>query len=152
MDVLDGADVPSPAGFALVRAYRTFRHEMDAALREVGLTTPQWGALSCLNRMGGLSGAEMARIQCTTPQTMHTVLTHLEQSGYIVRKPGPSHGHMLLVQLTDDGRAALERAAERVADVDRRLTSCLSARERETLLSLLTRCMGALPADRTHDA
>lgn len=42
MDVLDGVDVPSPTGFALVRAYRLFRHEMDVALRGIGLTTPQW--------------------------------------------------------------------------------------------------------------
>jgi DNA-binding MarR family transcriptional regulator len=57
---------------------------------------------------------------------------------------------MLLVELTDEGRAVLDRASERVAEVDRRLTSCLNPKERDTLLALLGRCMGSLPADRSH--
>lgn len=90
-------------------------------------------------------------MHCTTPQTTYSVLINLEHHGFIVRSPYPDHGRIPLLQLTDDGHRVLQRAAGRVAEVDRRLTTCLTREERDTFLSLLNRCMASLPQRSDDD-
>lgn len=133
-------------GYALDLTYRMLRHAMDEALRERGLTTPQWAALECMAQHEGISGAEMARIHRVTPQTMNTILQNLEQNRMIVREPHPTHGTVLRALLTDEGRKQLAEATRRVEAVQERMLSALSPDERATLLQLLERCMGALEA------
>ncbi|GAC1509234.1 MAG: hypothetical protein NVS2B16_07360 [Chloroflexota bacterium] len=142
-----GATRITMPGYTLAQTYRMLRHAMDEALRESGLTTPQWGALGCMAQNEGISGAEMARIHHVTPQTMNTIVQNLEQHGMIVRKPHPTHGTVLRVLLTDEGRARLEEATERVEAVHERMLSNLAPDERATLIDLLERCMGALEAE-----
>src|SRR5438309_366120 len=64
--------------YAVAQAYRVQRHALDDALREIGLTTPQWGTLECIAKNENISGADMARLYHLTPQTMNTVLQNLE--------------------------------------------------------------------------
>jgi hypothetical protein len=60
----------SRVGYQLKRAEHALRLEMDGALRDMGLTTPQYAALSVLGDEPGLSGAELARRCFVTPQTI----------------------------------------------------------------------------------
>ena len=48
-------------GYHMKRAQHALRIEMDEALREVGMTTAQYAALSTLEAATGLSAAELAR-------------------------------------------------------------------------------------------
>src|SRR3712207_8022525 len=65
-------------GYELKRAQHALRSEMDGALRGVGLTTPQYAALSVLEGEEGISGALLARRCFVTPQTMNGILVNLE--------------------------------------------------------------------------
>ena len=127
-------------GYALAEAFRMMRHAMDDALRDVDLTTPQWGTLVCLGEREGLTGADMARIHHLTPQTMHTILQNLETAGLVVRDRDPEHGTLLRTHLTRMGRERLVEAMTRVQVVQERLVSDLNKQERETLIDLLHRC------------
>jgi len=146
MTVFKGTTRNTMPGYALAQAYRMLRHAMDEALRDYGLTTPQWGALGCMAQNEGISGAELARIHHVTPQTMNTILQNLEQHRMIVREPHPTHGTVLRVLLTDEGRDRLQQATRRVETVQERMLSDLSQDERAKLMELLEKCMEALEA------
>jgi len=83
---------------------------METALREQGLTAPQYGVLSVLAREPGASGADLARAGNTTPQAMNGVLATLEREGLVERHPHPTHGRILQVNLTSEGERRLEAA------------------------------------------
>ncbi|HEX8917222.1 MAG TPA: MarR family transcriptional regulator [Chloroflexota bacterium] len=131
-------------GYAIGQLYRVMRHALDDALRDLDLTTPQWGTLKCLHETEGVSGAEMARMHHITPQTVNTILQNLEHAGLIYREPHPAHGTVLKVCLTDEGRKRLSDATERVESVHERMVSDLSEEEQSQLRALVSRCMRSL--------
>ena len=85
-------DLDTSIGYELKRVQHALRLAMDGEVRELGLTTPQYAALSILERDEELSGAELARRCFVTPQTMNGVLTTLESAGRIERRAHPTHG------------------------------------------------------------
>lgn len=139
-------------GYALAQAYRVFRHSVDRALREVGLTTPQWGTLKCVSEDACVSGADMARMHHLTPQTMNTILQNLEHADLIVRQRHPTHGTVLRIQLTELGRERLREATGRVVAAQERMLRDFSPDDRATLVTLLGRCIDALGRDEAKDA
>ena len=102
--------VEGHSGFLLRQTQRAFHNAMDAALREPGLTPPQYGVLSVLAHEPGASGADLARATNITPQAMNGLLATLEGEGLIERHPHPTHGRILQVELTPEGERRLEAA------------------------------------------
>ncbi len=146
MTIDKGLMLDTLPGYRVAQVYRLLRHAMDDALREVGLTTPQWAALCCMVQHEEVSGAEMARMHHVTPQTMNTILQNLENNGMIVREPHPRHGTVLRVHLTDEAGERLEDVVRRVEAVQENMLRALSVPEREILMELLGRCMASLEA------
>jgi DNA-binding MarR family transcriptional regulator len=110
--------VEGHSGYLLNQAWNAFRGAMDAALRPHGLNAPQFGVLSVLARDPGSSGADLARAVNTTPQAMNGVLATLEREGLIERHPHPTHGRILQVELTTEGRRRLEAAVPAVRELE----------------------------------
>jgi DNA-binding MarR family transcriptional regulator len=98
------------SGYLLRQAWRWFRVAMETALREHGLTGPQYAALTVLAREPGASGADLARAINNTPQAMNGVLATLEREGLVERHPHPTHGRILQVELTAEGERRLAAA------------------------------------------
>ena len=117
---------------------------MDKALREVGMTTAQYAALSWLEAASGLSGAELARRSFVTPQTMNAILANLEAAGLVVRRPHPEHGRVLQAYLTEMGEKSVSRAHGLVEVVERRMLDSLSQGDRRRLSEALRGCADAL--------
>ena len=140
-------ELRSLPGYALAQAFRIMRHALDAALRDIGLTTPQWGTLKCIAEHEEISGAEMARLHHLTPQTMNTILQNLEHADLIRREHHPAHGTVLVIKLTETGWERLDEAVGRVLAVQDQMLSDFSLEERDLLLSLLNRCVAALTRD-----
>jgi DNA-binding MarR family transcriptional regulator len=138
-------------GYQLKRAEHALRLEMDGALREIGLTTPQYAALSVLGDEPGLSGAELARRCFVTPQTMNAVVVNMEAAGLISRRPHPEHGRVLQAYLTEAGGELVSRAHEMVEAIEQRMLAGLDRDERLQLLNALRSCTGSLgtKADKT---
>src|SRR5438105_5115513 len=101
-----------------------------AAVKPAGLTVPQYAALLVLSEFPGISAAEIARKSQVTPQTMTTILHNLETAGLIVRKPHQWHRNVLETELTDAGKATLDKADERAAAVEQRLAAAFTDKER----------------------
>lgn len=134
-------------GYSLKRAYQAMRTCMDNALRDLGLTTAQWGALHCLEMNTNLSSAEMARLNSCTPQSMNAIVLHLEAAGLIQRQPHATHGTLLPAHLTPTGRRLLAEGDRRVQALERRMLAGVNDEEQQRLSELLERCTRALQVD-----
>src|SRR3954449_11072829 len=121
------------SGFLLRQASQTFARAMDTALEPHGLNRAQYSALSVLALDPGISGADLARGGNTTPQAINGVLTTLEREGLIERHPHPTHGRILLVDLTDEGERRLAAARPAVTRLERAIEQGFSEEEIATV-------------------
>lgn len=131
-------------GFALKQAQQALRTRMDADLRRIGLTTPQYAVLTFLQIEPGASNADLARRAFVTPQTMQAILVGLEKADYILRAPHPDHGRVQITHLTPKGHAALDAAARIVAEAERRLCEAAAPMPVADVNALLLRLAKAL--------
>jgi len=128
----------------LKRAQYPLRQAMDDRLADAALTTPQYAALTALEREEGLSNAELARRCFVTPQTMHSIVTRLEEEGLLRRTPHPNHGRIQRLHLTDEGQTRLDQAHEIVEAIEDRMTEGISQEEVEQAKRILIECAQAL--------
>ncbi len=131
-------------GYELKRAQHSLRLEMDETLKEAGVTTPQYAAMSLLAEEPGLSNARLARRSFVTPQTMNQILGRLEAAGLVERAGHPEHGRVLQTFLTREGKRLLADCARRVDAVEERMLSGLSDGDRQALLDSLRTCTESL--------
>jgi DNA-binding MarR family transcriptional regulator len=129
--------VEGHSGYLLRQAWHAFRGTLDAALREHGLSAPQYAVLSVLARDPGSSGADLARACNTTPQAMNGVLATLAREGLIERRPHATHGRIVQVTLSADGGRRLEAATPAVRALEAEIERDLSAQEIATVKAWL---------------
>ena len=108
--------VEGRSGFLMRQAWLELLGAMEAALRPHRLSAAQFGVISVLSRDPGVSGAELARGSNISPQAISGLLAGLEREGLVERTPHPTHGRILQVNLTEEGRRRLDAARP---DVDR---------------------------------
>lgn len=130
-------------GFALKQAQQALRTRMDAELRQIGLTTPQYAVLAYLKVEPGASNAALARQAFITPQTMQAILVTLEKSGFIKRTPHPEHGRVQKTELTPSGDQALKAASEIVAEAEKRLVDAAAPLDPQLVVAMLMRLANA---------
>jgi DNA-binding MarR family transcriptional regulator len=73
------------------------------------------------------------------PNNCVLLLNELEDMGYVERRRDPADRRRHMVELTDEGRAALDRAERAQESVGDEIFASLSDEERATLRSLLGR-------------
>ncbi len=73
------------------------------------------------------------------PNNCVLLLNELEEIGYVERRRDPADRRRHMVDITDEGRVALERAERAQEEIGDELLSALSDEERGTLRSLLSR-------------
>ncbi|MCA2218811.1 MarR family winged helix-turn-helix transcriptional regulator [Jidongwangia harbinensis] len=137
-------DLDRSVGYTLKQAAAALRAAMDAELRPLGLTVPQYACLEILGQRPGMSAAELARGAFVTRQSMHAVLLGLAERGLLARAATAPQGRALPTELTDAGRRVLEQASATVAGVERRMTETLTPAARERLRADLAACADAL--------
>lgn len=131
-------------GYQLKRVQHALRVQMDNALRETGLTTPQYAALSAIEETPGLSGNKIARQCFVTPQTMNLILANLEEMELIVRRPHPEFGRMLQAYLTPAGEKRLQESHHKVNQIEETMVADFTDDQRLKLAQALHRCADAL--------
>lgn len=137
-------DVTEHVGYRLKRAAAALRGAMDRALREHGLTVPQYACLELLDQQPGLSNAELARGTFVTRQSMNVVLRGLQETGLISRPSTTDHGRALPAHLTADGRGRLDAARGAVYDIERQMIGAVPQRRLAALLTDLDHMAAAL--------
>jgi DNA-binding MarR family transcriptional regulator len=114
-------DVLDHAGYRLKRAHAALRGAMDQALREYGLTVPQYACLEVLAARPGLSNADLARATFVTRQSANVVLRGLQREGLLTRPDTVETGRARPLSLTDEGRRRLQVAQEAVYAIEARM-------------------------------
>ncbi|MDU0287642.1 MarR family winged helix-turn-helix transcriptional regulator [Saccharothrix longispora] len=137
-------DLDSSVGYVLKQAAAALRGAMEAALRPLGLSVPQYACLELLGQRPGLSAAELARGAFVTRQSMHGVLQGLQDRGLLTRPATAPQGRALPTLLTDEGTRLLALAGRAVAEVERRMLHALPAGGPQRLRDDLAACAAAL--------
>jgi DNA-binding MarR family transcriptional regulator len=110
---------------------------LDEGLAATGLTMPQYAVLAEIDQKGELSASDLAREIGMTAQTVNVLVQGLEISGLLTRTRHPTHGRILLANLTSAGRKVLKHGLEVALGVQDQLLSCVPASERPKLLRQL---------------
>ena len=116
--------------YSVKRLELAIRARLDDMLKDAGVTTLQYTALTVLARRSGLSASQLARDSFVTPQSMADMLRLLEARGLVVRSGNARNRRESLVQITDAGQALLQAYAEAAASLEERLTSGLLPEDR----------------------
>jgi len=100
---------------------RILRRRMTEALAPLGLTLAQFTALSVLEAKGQASNAQVAERSFITPQSANEVMNAMAARNWVSREPDPTHGRIVLLQLTDEGRAVLRECEQAVKTIEKQM-------------------------------
>lgn len=129
------------------RAARHLDAGIDATLARWGLNRASWDVLASLRRTGPphrLSPTQLYRALMRSSGAMTNRLRQLERRGLIRRVADPEDGRGLLVELTAEGRAVVDQAAEAHLENERRLLAGLAPDEQAALADLLKKLLLSL--------
>ena len=135
-------------GYLLRQAEVAHRQHMERALSAVGLTPPQFAVLTMLVAYPGASGADVARLSLLTPQTVSVIVGNLERMGALRRRRHTTHGRVLQMDITDDGKRLLARCRRSVDGVEQELLDGMSAAEETAIRRWLVHIATLSPFDR----
>lgn len=122
----------------LSRAFHLMKSSTRTVARELGLGPGQPRVLSYIAVNGVSTQREIARFFVIDPSAVSRMLDQLEKNGFLVAVPGRDRRSRAL-DLTDKGRAAMERWDCECARVDAVMLAGFSDAERTQLADLLDR-------------
>ena len=105
---------------SLMRVQQLVLGRLDALLRPHGLTFARYEALVllCFSSAGSLPLGKMGERLQVHPTSITSIITRLESSGFVVRRPHPVDGRAVLAEITDAGRAVVEAATADLVGAD----------------------------------
>ena len=129
------------------RILLAFRGRVDDELRPQGVTMAQLQVLFAVRAQPRSSGAQLARTCYITPQTVQSLLKHLEDRGLIVRGKDPVNDRIVTTSLTDEGERLAQSVEKSSLPLHRELWHGISDRELDQLNDVLARCLANLGAE-----
>ena len=131
---MPGTESASPLLIYMVKQVElAVRARLDEIVRPAGLTALQYTALSVLERHTDMSSAQLARSSFVTAQSMADMITALEDRKLIERHRDRTDRRRLVVALTGDGRALLDRCRPEVAALEATMLNGLSVPQTKAL-------------------
>lgn len=138
MATFDGKTMP-----LVTRLARMGRQTLEQQAPPGGLRQRQLLVLTVLNERDRASQQDIGAALGMDASNLVALLTELEDRGLLLRRRDPADRRRHLVELTADGATAVRAAHARLAVIEDRLLSPLSADERRTLHGLLARVVEA---------
>jgi DNA-binding MarR family transcriptional regulator len=136
----------SPMGIIgrMGRLAKHLERAIQETLSEFGLTIGEFDVLAALRRSGQpyrLSPTELFNTLMVTSGTMTHRIDRLEQAELVKRNPDPSDRRGMLIELTDKGFNAIEKAVEAHVINEHRVLNVLEESECEVLAQLLRKLL-----------
>jgi DNA-binding MarR family transcriptional regulator len=105
---------------SIMRAQQILLGEIDGILRPFGLSFARYEALVLLmfSRRGSLPMSKMGERLMVHPTSVTNAVDRLEQDHLVRRMAHPTDRRTTLVEITDEGRARVERATTALMSVD----------------------------------
>jgi DNA-binding MarR family transcriptional regulator len=119
----------------LAHAIGLFVRRARAASASHDLSWTEVSVIGRLARDGPATTADLARAEAVKPQSMGTTIATLEAMGIVERKPHPTDGRQVNIELTAQGAAARKSARDAKIRWLVHAISQLDERERETLFA-----------------
>lgn len=123
----------------------------SAELGDGALSQRQYAVLSALDGAEGLTQADLVKTTGIDRSTLADLVARMAAKGLLARERSVSDGRANLVQLTEDGRAALADAAPKVAAADAKILELLSPPKRDSFLKLLRKLVHARDGETSED-
>lgn len=139
----------SPMGVIgrLGRLTRLLDAELRATFARHGLDPASFDVLATLRRNGPphrLTPTELMRSAMITSGAVSQRLDRLEARGLVVRVPNAADGRGVLVALTDEGLALIDRALPDHVETENRLLAALPGARRDALADVLRELLESL--------
>lgn len=115
------------------------RHTPDDLL---GMTLRHFVVLSYLAERGRVPQQDLAEVLCMDANNLVLLLNELEGDHLIRRERDPDDRRRHIVEITDAGHAALDRAETAREAIEDEALGALDGDERETLRTLLIKALG----------
>jgi DNA-binding MarR family transcriptional regulator len=132
--------VAAPATITLLSrlSKRVYRKTPESLL---GMSMRNFLVLSYLADRDGISQQQLGEILCIDANNLVLLLNELEAAGFAQRRRDPADRRRHIVELTDAGRDAFQRAEHAREAVEDDVLAALDAEERETLRRLLAKAL-----------
>jgi len=119
----------------LTHAVGLLARRVRAAAASHELSWSEAAVLSRLAKDGPATTAELARAEAMKPQSMGTTIAALEEWGLVQRKPHPTDGRQMNIELTAKGIAVRKSVKDAKRTWLAQAIAQLDERERETLFA-----------------
>jgi DNA-binding MarR family transcriptional regulator len=126
--------------YLIKQAELAVRSRLDDIVRPSGMTALQYTALTVLERHADMSSAQLARRSFVTAQSMADLIGALEARGLIERHRDRTDRRRLVVALTAEGRALLDRYRDEVTALEVSMVAGLPPDEIALLRHALRAC------------
>jgi DNA-binding MarR family transcriptional regulator len=131
---------------ALVLATRLSRVAYRRATEDIlGMRLKQFSALAYLRQLPGVSQRQLGDAMLLDANNCVLLLNDIEDAGWAERRRDPDDRRRHVVEITDSGREALERAEQALDDLEEDVLDGLTAEERATLRELLAKALAGVP-------
>jgi MarR family transcriptional regulator, transcriptional regulator for hemolysin len=137
-------------GRQLYLSHRENHERVDAQMRAVGGSMPQWIVLKTVGALPDMSQRELAAALSLAGSTLTHHLDRLEADGYLVRTRDVADRRVVRVSLTATGKHRWAELDGIVQAHNRRLQELLGERDSRLLMRLLIRLRERLDADLTE--
>lgn len=135
---------PSGLAYLVGRLDHVLSRRLRDGLAPLGLSVPQYTALSVFRAQGSLSNAQLAERTMVSPQSANEMVKAMEAQGWIERRPDPSHGRIIRISLTAAGHAVMERCDAEVVKVEAAMFPDMTDDARAALQAALRAAVRAL--------
>lgn len=136
-----GRDVHTmEAASSIMRAHQIILASVSEALKPVNLTFARFEALAAIDSTpgGSIPLYELSKSLMVHPATVTNSVDRLEKVGYVERRPHPTDRRAVLAVITKEGRKAVLKAEDLVAEAGFGLGP-LTNEELATLTQIITR-------------
>lgn len=126
-------------GFLISDVSRLMRRRFDERARAIGVTRPQWRALTALSRREGINQGHLADLLEVEPITLCRMVDRLEDAGHVERRRDPGDRRAWNIFLTDQSRPLIQQLAAIADDLFATALAGVPAQDRERLTATLDR-------------
>ena len=133
--------------YTLEKAIKAYRHYFQTQLKNAGygITVDQWLVLNMILDFKGITQTEIAERIFKDKASITRIIDLLETNDYVTRKPHPTHGKMIQIDLTTKGHDtinALKKEVPKFRDFALRTIGDDRKKEVQSVLkSIINNCM-----------
>jgi DNA-binding MarR family transcriptional regulator len=136
--------------YLLTQVANRRNRDFAPALEAIGLSIPEWRAMSVMNRLDGCLMSELAEFTTVDRTTLTRTVDQLVKRGLVGRHASAHDRRQVMVALSVQGQTCFERAVDALRNYNTHVLNGLSDTDVRTLRTLLQRILMNVVQDPNH--